>query len=302
MQEATGYYSALGLIEQSVADILRGIPRDIAAKIEEIRLRAGRPLSVCFGGGIYFVDRNSGVGKNPERAVKVDGFALELTVKNICGSSVYSHTDEILNGFITMPHGNRAGIVGTFRQGKFSEISSVNIRIARECRGIAESVIKGYTGGSVLLCGPPACGKTTFLRELIRGLSAGESGRPYKISLIDSRNELAAMHGGIPQNDVGVNTDIIAGRDKADGIEAALRSMSPEIIAFDEIGTIRELDAVFSSINCGAYIITTAHIESPDKLLSRNVTKRLLEECGIGQVIFLKGVGCEPVEVDKPCG
>ncbi len=290
-----GYFSALELIEKPIADILRKVSQDVAKRVEEIRLRAERPVSVCFSGKIYFVNENSYISEAPKGAVRVEKAALNSTVRNICGSSIYSHTDEIMNGFISMPHGNRAGIVGSFRQGKFCDVSSVNIRIARECRGIADTQIGQYTGGSLLICGPPGCGKTTFLRELVRGISNGECGKPYKISVIDTRNEIAAAFGGVPQLEVGVNTDVISGRDKAQGIEAALRSMSPEIIAFDEIGTLCELEAVGNSLSGGAYIITTAHIESPEKLACRSVTRRLLAEGSVDKVIFLKKVGASPV-------
>ena len=291
------YYNAAQLIAYPISEILQGIDPVRAREIEEIRLRAGRPLSVFFGGKIYFVDKLSQLSHRPDNAIIVDSPTLTKTVKNICGSSVYSHTDEIMNGFISMEGGCRAGIVGVFRQGRFGDISSVNIRIARECHGVAADLIKGYHGGSVLICGPAGCGKTTFLRSLVRGVSNGECGRPYKVSLVDTRFELAAAVGGVPACDIGVNTDVISGREKAAAIEAALRSMSPEIIAFDEIGTTQELEGVKNSLNCGAFIFTTAHISSPIRLLQRGVTKALIEGGYIDKVVFLSSVGASPYEI-----
>ena len=291
------YLSALHLLDNTIADILRQIERQKQENIQEIRLRTGLPLAVYINNEPFFVSSNSSLSKSCANSIIVNREAVLESVRKITGNSVYSHLDEIESGFISMPCGNRAGISGGFRQGKFCEASSLNIRIAHECKGVANSIINSYSGGSVLICGPPTSGKTTFLRDLIRGLSNGESGRFYKISVIDTRCEIAASSGGTPQNDVGINTDVFWGRDKAEGIEAAIRSMSPDIVAFDEIGTIAELEAVKSSINCGTYIITTAHIGSPEELYKRNVTRSLLEECAIERVIFLKYAGCEPVNL-----
>ncbi len=290
-----GYLSALEFLDKKTADILYRIENEMQKRIQEIRLRVGKPLSVISSGKIYYVSDDAALSRDFTFGVITKKEQLYECVKKITGSSVYSHLDEIQNGFISMPCGNRAGISGIFRQGKFCEASSVNIRIAHECKGVAKGIIDSYRGGSMLICGPPSSGKTTFLRDLIRGLSNGECGRNYKISVIDTRFEIAAGSGGTPQNDIGVNTDVFSGRDKAEGIEAAIRSMSPEIVAFDEIGTIGELEAVKSSMNCGVYIITTAHIGSPDELYKRNVTKSLIEDCFIDKIIFLKYAGCEPV-------
>lgn len=296
MQES--YLSALELLDNKTAALLMQIGSQTQNKIQEIRLRSGYPLTVSIGGEIYFVGADSSLSKNFSIGVITERQQVLDTVKKITGSSVYSHLDEIQNGFISMPYGNRAGISGVFRQEKFCEASSVNIRIAHECKGVAKNIISTYSGGSVLICGPPSSGKTTFLRDLVRGLSNGEGGRFYKISVIDTRYEIAANTGGVPHNDIGINTDVFSGRNKPEGIEAAIRSMSPEIVAFDEIGTMAELEAVKSSINCGTYIITTAHIGSIDELYKRNVTRQLIENCFIDRIIFLKYPGCEPVSID----
>lgn len=293
MQDA--YLGALQLLDDKTADILRQIDEEKQKNIQEIRLRSEKPLSIFLSGEIYYVCPDASLTRDFSSGAIIKKEQISAAVKKITGSSVYSHLDEIQNGFISMPHGNRAGISGVFRQNKFCEASSVNIRITHECKGVAKNIINSYSGGSVLICGPPSSGKTTFLRDLIRGLSNGESGRFYKISVIDTRYEIAAFSGGALENDIGINTDIFSGRSKPEGIEAAIRSMSPEIIAFDEIGTMAELEAVKSSMNCGVYIITTAHIGSVDELYKRNITRTLLKDCGIEKIIFLKYAGCEPV-------
>ena len=289
------FFSALTHLDNSIAEILKKIENKYIGNIQEIRLRAGLPLTIYINNNPFFVNSNGCVITDYKNSVTVKKESIAESVRKITGKSLYSHLDEISNGFISMPYGNRAGICGVFKQGKFCEPTSVNIRIAHQLKGIAENIINNYSGGSVLICGPPSSGKTTFLRDLIRGLSNGENGKFYKVSLIDTRSEIAAVSSGIALHDIGINTDVFVGREKAEGIEAAVRSMSPEIVAFDEIGTIAELNAIKNSINCGAYIITTAHIGDVTELHKRDVTRSLLQDCEIKQVIFLKYAGSAPI-------
>ena len=272
-----------------ICEVLLSLPQDVTEKTEEIRLRAGRALALTVAGEIFFWG-SGGLTKDSNYALTVNEEDIKAAVKNICEGSVYSHLSEIMNGFISMPYGNRAGIVGSFREGKFCSASSVNIRIAREIPYVAESLISRYGGGSVLICGPPGSGKTTYLRALVCGVSEGECGRPYRVSLIDSRGEIAALCGGVPTLKVGVNTDVFAGRDKAEAIEAAIRSMSPDIIALDEIGSKRELEAAKSGMHCGAYIFASAHTESVSAIKSRSIINELLETGDFSYLVFLNSV------------
>ncbi len=285
MQE--GYKSAVDILGGRIGEILGQVPPNIKEKTEEIRLRAGRALALTVEGEIYFVESGGGLKKDSAGAVAVTDAKLKEAVKNICQGSVYSHLSEIMCGYISMPYGNRAGIVGSFREGKFCYASSVNIRIAREIPNSAAGLIGCYSGGSVLICGPPGSGKTTYLRSLVRGVSEGECGRSYRVSLIDSRGEIAALCGGVPTLGIGVNTDVFAGRDKAEAIEAAVRSMAPEIIALDEIGGISELEAAKSGMRCGAYIFATAHTENIASIKERSITSELLRTGDFSYLVFL---------------
>lgn len=299
-----GYVSACEFLPQKFASVLKLLPLNIQAKTEEIRLRAGGGLAVVFGGKTYFLTKTSELYLTPQQdSVLVAAADLLEVARLICNNSVYSHLDEILNGYITMPFGNRAGVCGVFRQGKFCDITSVNIRISHQIIGVAKNLTQNYSGGSVLICGPPGSGKTTFLRDFVRSLSNGENGKSYRVSVIDTRGEIAAATCGVPQNEVGFNTDVISGRPKPEGIEVALRSMSPEVIAFDEIGTEKELLGVMQSINTGVFIVTTAHIGSVAELKKRGVTKKLIESGVINKVVFLKKVGEPPLILEgEICG
>ncbi|MBO7217938.1 MAG: Flp pilus assembly complex ATPase component TadA, partial [Clostridia bacterium] len=161
-------------------------------------------------------------------------------------------------------------------------ISSVNIRIAREIIGAAESLY-GKVGKGILIAGGPGSGKTTVLRDIVRQLS--DSGQ--RISLVDTRGEIASASGGRATLDVGINTDVISGGDKAKGVEIALRTLFPQYIAFDEIGSTRELELVSESFFSGTGIITTAHASNIEELRTRRVTKRLLELGAVENIALL---------------
>lgn len=188
----------------------------------------------------------------------------------LCRNSVHSYAREISEGYITLPGGNRVGFCGTavLRDGAIStlkDISSLNIRFAREVRGCAEELCRrAFPDGlcSLIICGKPLSGKTTMLRDMARIL-----GGTHCVALIDSRGELAGVSGGVPALDVGENTDVLNGYPKAEGIMCALRSLSPEMIVCDEIGS--DAEEVRQCMGCGVKLAVTVHAASIDELRSR---------------------------------
>ena len=66
-----------------------------------------------------------------------------------------------------------------------------------------------------------------------------------------------------------VNSEQMLALIRADGMEIALRTMSPSIIAVDEIGARRESDAMVESLNSGIKIIATAHARDRCELEKR---------------------------------
>lgn len=272
-----------------IRTVLKKLPVTVKSNAEEIRLRAGLPVALTVCGETVFI-RTSGETSFiiTRDLLKADKSDLQESFKLLCKSSVYAHEKELKNGFIMMDNGHRAGVCGTLSEGGvMHDITSLNIRIAREIFGAANDIAKGFDGGGLLIAGPPGSGKTTVLRDLVRQLSGGLCGRNYRVAVIDSRGEISGGIGGKAGNDLGPDSDVLLTADKAAGIEMAVRTMFPDIVAFDEIGTKEELKRVSESFCAGVTVITTAHIGTAEDLMRRSVTAELIKSGAVSKVALL---------------
>ena len=250
-------------------------------KLQEIRLRMNAPLLMIYGNKEAFVSEDAKLVFSPAKAVIITKNEIRETMEYISNYSLYAFEDEIKQGFITINGGHRIGIAGkTIIEDDaikgMKHISFINIRLAHQVKGCADSVIpyliNPQTGGiyHTLVISPPRCGKTTLLRDIIRQLSDGGpllSG--MHIGVVDERSELAACYMGTPQNELGIRTDILDCCPKAKGMMMLIRSMSPQIIAVDEIGSKEELDAIDYVIGCGCKLIATVHGSSIEDIRSK---------------------------------
>ncbi len=289
MENQKRFESVLYAVSDRILNLLKNLSPCVKSNTSEIRLRAGLPLALTVSGETVFVRQNGQtqffISNDLFKVTKED---LEESFKKLCNCSVYAHEKELQNGFIVMKNGCRAGVCGKLNSDGFmQDISSLNLRIAREIFGCANDILKTYTSGGLLIAGPPCSGKTTVLRDLVRQLSNGNSGKIKRVCVIDSRCEISGSSDGNSINDLGPATDVLISEDKAAGIEIALRTMFPDVIAFDEIGTVAELKSVSDSFCSGVDIITTAHIGSLDELTTRNVTASLLKSGAISFVALL---------------
>ena len=241
--------------------------------IQEIRLRANRPVVVYKGGRELFLDSYGAFMGSPVGAHRISPEELDSLLKHICSYSLYAFEDELRQGFITVSGGHRVGVTGQAvleddgRIRSMKNISFINIRISHEIKGAADSVIphiyKGDEPMNTLIISPPGCGKTTLLRDLIRQISDGNTyGRGMTVGVVDERSELAGTFCGIPQNDLGMRTDVLDACPKERGMLMLLRSMSPHVVAIDELGSREELDQLRRAQACGCRILATAHGES----------------------------------------
>jgi len=227
-------------------------------------------------------------------------------IQKISNYSLYAYEEDIRQGFITIKGGHRIGIAGecVMEKGEVKtirNISSVNIRICREIIGCSDKVMKYIVSGSrvynTIIISPPKCGKTTMLRDIARNISNGISSlgiNGRKIVVIDERSEIGACHFGIPQSDLGIRTDVLDNCLKREGLIMAIRSLSPEVLICDEIGTKGDIEALMMAFNSGVNIITTIHGFTVEDLYKRKVFCDLLDNEILERAIVLSnknGVG-----------
>ncbi|GHU51902.1 stage III sporulation protein AA [Clostridia bacterium] len=232
--------------------------------ITEIRLRVNRPISVIQNSIEKYLGSNGGITTYPNIAIKTTLADIEAVFKSVTEYSIHSYAKELQQGYITLDGGNRVGLAGSFQGETLKYINAFNFRVAGEVSGASDEIlshIKNFPK-SILLAGKPATGKTTILRDLCKNI-----GNSYRVSLIDERREIAACYNGVPQNNIGLHTDVFE-VDKAKGIGLALRVMSPEVIICDEIGLEDDVREISRSVNSGVKLIASVHASSRDEVLS----------------------------------
>lgn len=257
-------------------------------KLQEIRLRAGKPLLLTAEGREYFVTEAGKLTEEENRGWRVSKREISETMEYIANYSMYAYEDEVRQGFLTISGGHRVGIAGKAvmdggRIRSIKHISFLNIRVSHEVKGCADPVlpylVKGDEICHTLLLSPPGCGKTTLLRDIIRQISdGGPHCRGRTVGVVDERSEIGGAYLGIPQNDLGIRTDLLDCCPKAEGMMLMIRSMAPRVLAVDEIGGAADIAAVESAVNCGCRILATAHGYGIDDIRRRPLFQELIEK------------------------
>ena len=285
----------LKMMPENIKKLLMFLKENQYEMLQEIRLRTGKPLLLLI--------KNDEVSLNAKGFCEVQqGYIVEeedimSVLKYISGFSLYALEDEIRQGYITIEGGHRVGIAGktvlehhAIKTLKY--ISAVNIRIAHEVLNCSKEIMSYILSRDkvyhTLIVSPPKCGKTTLLRDIIRNLSNGFCGYgPYTIGVVDERSEIAGCYKGIPQNDIGMRTDVLDGCPKVDGMRMLLRSMAPQVIAVDEIGKEEDLIALQEVLSAGVTIICTVHGKDIEDCRKRPVLKELVNHHFFDRIIVL---------------
>jgi len=268
--------------------------------IQEIRLRLLKPLEICFASNFSYLSK-SGFTNDISKAYITTFDDCKQVLQTISNHSMYAIEEQLRQGYITFAGGHRIGIVGkvVVDNGKIrtiQHVTSFNIRIAKQIVGVATAVMPDLYDSirhrpyHTLIVSPPQCGKTTLLRDIIYSFSKGMPtlGIPsHKVAVVDERSEIAGSVHGIAQADLGPRTDVLDACPKAEGMMLLIRSMSPQIITVDEIGTAADAIAIDEVLHAGVGIITTAHAFNLDELIERPIMQEMIKKKIFDRYILL---------------
>ncbi|MCI8320793.1 MAG: stage III sporulation protein AA [Lachnospiraceae bacterium] len=284
----------IGLLPGSIRTVVNREAPD-AGKLQEIRLRTGKPLILMYRGEELVPATADG------RRHIVSKEEINELIEHVSSYSLYAFEQEMKQGFITIKGGHRVGMAGQAitekgRMKNLRYITSVNIRMSHEILGCGDKVFPYVTQCMrplhTLLVSPPGCGKTTLLRDMIRQIS---DGNPYTkamtVGVVDERSEIAGCHHGIPQNNLGIRTDVMDACPKAEGMLLLIRSMRPQVLAVDEIGAAEDVQAVSYAMHCGCKMLATAHGESMEELKRRPAFSHMIEEKRFDRYVILRDKG-----------
>lgn len=268
-------------------------------RLQEIRLRVNEPFLMLVDGREYFLTEEGTVTRDRQKACRVSAQEIRETLEYISSYSLYAFAQELRQGFLTVPGGHRVGVAGRVilegeRVKGMQHISYLNIRVSHEKKGCADQVLPYVIGeGQVrhtLLISPPRCGKTTLLRDLIRQISDGTGEFPgCTVGVVDERSELGGSYLGVPQNDLGIRTDLLDCCPKAEGMLMLVRSMAPAVVAVDEIGGDADIRALETVLHCGCRLLATVHGDSMEDVRSRPLLGRLVSSHVFERYIVLEG-------------
>jgi stage III sporulation protein AA len=291
------------ILPQVIAKLIASLPLDISRALEEIRIREYRPLEIIYRDQYRFVSELGELVEQPELAYCPSKEDCVKLIDLLSNHSLYTMEEQLRRGFITVRGGHRVGLAGKVVLDKGSirhirDITCFNIRIAREIPNISTSILPYLLDMSsrsvhqTLIVSPPQQGKTTLLRDLARLISYGTLMPSFpwsglKVAIVDERSELAACVNGIPSFDTGPRTDVLDACPKAEGMMMMIRSMSPDVIVVDEIGSDQDARSIHEAMYAGIRVLATAHGRDIEDILRKPVLRELLDQQLFTRIVVL---------------
>ena len=105
--------------------------------------------------------------------------------------------------------------------------------------------------------------------------------------MVDERSEIGGCYMGTAQNDLGIRTDVLDCCPKAEGMLMLIRSMSPRILAVDEIGAKEDVQAIEYALHCGCIMLATAHGTSMEEIKKKPLFEELIQKKRFERYIVL---------------
>lgn len=264
----------IDMLPESIKEHLMKLHPASIQRIEEIRIRTLKRVEVIIMGKPLFL---------PYITTYEDSMTL---LNEVSHYSIYTMEEELKRGFITINGGHRVGLSGRVitENGQVKairDVTSFNIRVAREKIGIAEAYVPYLYNKkwlNTLLIGPPQTGKTTLLRDFARLISTGyQKIESKKVGIVDERSEIAGCVRGVAQHQLGDRVDVLDACPKAEGMMMMIRSMSPDVLVVDEIGRIDDTEAILEAVHAGVQLFVTVHGYSAEELIKRPSLQPLLK-------------------------
>lgn len=254
------------LPEERAAALSRAAAQE---RIEELRLRCGEAPSVRIGGA-----------ERPLSLAPVTADELRETVSRAARYSVHSYAESMRQGFLPLEGGHRLGLCGTAvaENGSVTgvrRISSLNLRVARQIDAL-DDILAPYIGEgtpfSLLVLAPPAAARR---RSCASGCGSFRTpGTPQPLRTSAARSQ--ALPRACQQFRIGRCTDILEGCTKKQAALMLLKTMSPALVAMDEITSPEDIEAVALCAHCGTAVLAAAHAAGLNDLRRRPLYRRLL--------------------------
>ncbi|MBO5935777.1 MAG: hypothetical protein J6Q94_09855 [Clostridia bacterium] len=287
--ETKEFDEILNFFPERIKSVLKSVSTDVKSNTYEIRLRSDKPIVLFANNGSNFIKTDSTVSAiDSKYSFCISKDELQQVISGICGYSLYSHQNDIANGFVTFGNGHRAGFCGTaiLNDGRITalrDIESVNIRISRyienSAKELIEEISKQPVFNGIIIAGAPCTGKTTVLKGFASEISSLYRFGYMKTVLIDERFEMGCVRG--------LNCDVLCGFPKTEGIMHAIRVLSPEIIVCDEVVSMCDAESIIKGCYSGVKFVVSIHVGAYKDIFLRPISKKLTDSGFFDYVVFL---------------